>query len=94
MSKIFMRGKIYISHPMEAHLCGLQERVEQTTRELESSVREPAGSSGSSRSSSPLLYNGVSYEDIGGGGSGLEMEEVPYLLRLFCWKKKIIFCFP
>ena len=50
--------------------------MEQTTRELEASVREPAGSSGSSRSSSPLLYNGVSYEDIGGGGSGLEMEEV------------------
>jgi hypothetical protein len=74
---IFMHCKIDISNgTMQAHLCGLQERVEQTTRELESSVREPAGSSGSSRSSSPLLYNGVSYEDIGGGGSGLEMEEV------------------
>ena len=47
-----------------------------STRELETSIREPAGSSGSSRSSSPLLYNGVSYEDIGANGSGLEMEEV------------------
>ncbi len=55
---------------------GLQERVEQSTRELETALREPSGSSGSSRSSSPILYNGVSYEDIGAGGSGLEMEEV------------------
>jgi len=64
----------------QAHLRGLEERVELSTRELESSVREPAGSSGSSsRGSSPFLFNGISYEDIGGGGSGLEMEEVPYL---------------
>ena len=62
----------------KAHLRGLQERVVQSTRELENSVSGIV-SPGSSRGSSPLLHNGGSFEDIGIGGAGLEIEEVSKL---------------
>jgi len=63
---------------IQAHLRGLQERVVQSTRELENSVSGRI-STNSSRGSSPLLYNGGSFEDIGIGGAGLEIEEVSKL---------------
>ena len=53
-------------------------------RELENSV---AGTSpSSSQGSSPRLHNGSSFEDIGGGGSGFEIEEVCRLE----WKLKVL----
>ena len=63
---------------IQAHLRGLQERVVLSTRELENSVSGRI-STNSSRGSSPLLYNGGSFEDIGIGGAGLEIEEVSKL---------------
>ena len=52
--------------------------MELSTRELENSVAETSSPS-SSRGSSPLLHNGGSFEDIGGGG--FEIEEVCRLER-------------
>ena len=62
-------------------LRGLEERVGQSTRELELSLageRSTQSSPGSSRRSTPnLLAAGGSFEDM--GGSGLEVEEVARL---------------
>jgi len=67
---------------IKVQLRGLEERVEQSTRELEFSVVLPGSSCDSSRDPSPLPLTvginekGQSYEDIGSGLSGLEVEEV------------------
>merc|ERR1719209_587044 len=66
---------------LRMQLRGLEERVGQSTRELELSLageRSTQSSPGSSRRSTPnLLTAGGSFEDMGGGG--LEVEEVARL---------------
>ena len=59
----------------------MQERVVQSTRELNNTVAGGSKSACSSRGSSPLHihHNGGSFEDIGVGG--LEIEEVSRLER-------------
>ena len=73
---------------VKAHIRGLQERVEQSTRELETSVIGQAGSSpSSSRSSSPVnvMKSGVSFEDVG----AVEIEEVARLEKKLVHQEKV-----
>ena len=70
---------------LRMQLRGLEERVGQSTRELELSLvgggeRSTQSSPGSSRRSTPnMLTAGGSFEDMMGSGSGLEVEEVARL---------------
>ena len=78
---------------VKAHIRGLQERVDLSTRELENSVLSCSGviphssSLSSSRSSSPLnmLSSGISFEDVG----AVEIEEVARLEKKLVHQEKV-----
>eukprot|EP00092_Neocalanus_flemingeri_P024928 GFUD01027036.1.p1 GENE.GFUD01027036.1~~GFUD01027036.1.p1 ORF type:complete len:1832 (-),score=681.44 GFUD01027036.1:71-5566(-) len=82
---------------IRAQLRGMEERVEQSTRELEHSVCDHLDSNSTSRSSSrqsspaPVIVReveGGSFEDIGSSLSGLEVEEVARLEKKLKYLEK------